>query len=68
MLKVEQNYDFRERLCKPHKRIYRIKGNLPKTDEIEIKNGDTLYIDECNLLMCYIILNDSKMLKHPHIF
>ena len=48
MLKIEKNYDFRERLCKPHKRIYRIKGDLPKTDEIEIKNGDTLYIDECD--------------------
>lgn len=46
MLNTEQNYDFRERLCKPHKRIYKIKGDAPKADEIEIKNGDALYINE----------------------
>jgi hypothetical protein len=46
MLKIEQNYDFRERLCKPHKRIYRIKGDTKKAGELEIKNGDLLFCSE----------------------
>lgn len=46
MLKSEQNYDFRERLCKPHKRVYRIKGDLAAECETEIKNGDIVFFDE----------------------
>ena len=44
MLKTEQNYDFRKRLCTPHKRIYRIKGDSPREREIEIRDGDLLYV------------------------
>ncbi len=46
MLKVEQNYDFRERLCTPHKRVYRKRNDAPAGEELEIKNGDILYINE----------------------
>jgi len=46
MLKTEQNYDFRKRLCKPHKRVYRIKDDKAAKDELEIKTGDTLFTVE----------------------
>ncbi len=46
MLKTEKNYDFRKRLCVPHKRVYRVRGDALKENELEIKDGDLVYLSE----------------------
>ncbi len=46
MLKVEQNYDFRKRLCVPHKRIYRSKCDSLRENEYEIKSGGLVFFAE----------------------
>ena len=44
MLKNEQNYDFRKRLCKPHARISVAKDSMPSADEYAIKKEVTLSV------------------------
>ena len=45
MLKNEQNYDFRKRLCQPHKRIYVSVDSSPDKDEYAFGKKVTVY---CN--------------------
>ena len=44
MLKNEQNYDFRKRLCKPHSRIFVSKDSMPSADEYSLKKEVTLSV------------------------
>ncbi len=46
MLKTEQNYDFRKRLCTPHRRVYKVKDDSVKENELEIKDGDLIFFAE----------------------
>ncbi len=45
MPKTENNYDFRKRLCVPHKKILR-NSVPPSCEELELISGDGVYIDK----------------------
>ncbi len=59
MLSREKNYDFRRRMCRPHKRIYRPSNSAPCHGEFELCDGITVSVKNADavaeLAMCDFI-------------
>ncbi len=63
MLKIEKNYDFRKRLCTPHKRVIRDKNDLKRDNEYEIKNGCRIYAEGSDEVLATAIADFKAYLK-----
>ncbi|MBQ8302010.1 MAG: hypothetical protein IJX97_00485 [Clostridia bacterium] len=48
MLKVEKNYDFRQRMCQPHRRIYGWRERKVSADEYAVTDGVTISVEGCD--------------------
>ncbi len=57
--KKEGNYDFRNRMCTPHSRIYMSRENKRLEDELEIVSGMTMTV-ECGDAVADLALSDFK--------
>ena len=44
MLKREERYDFRKRICDMHKKIKRNKSVLPNADEFSLDKGVSVFL------------------------